>query len=257
VTREFIVFDDANAVARATAERVIAAGEEAIADHGRFFFALTGGSTPLMVCPLLVVPPLVNALDWSKVEFFFGDERAVPARHPESNYNLARTALLDYLPRVRPGQVHRMIGEAADLDAACRAYEALIARTLGAPHGAISSFDLIWLGMGSDGHTASLFPDTAAIHERIRWVVPNWVPKLDAWRMTMTYPLLNAAREVNFVVTGSDKAVAVASVRDGPGDVPAAGVDAARTVWYVDREAAGLTEPAASGGDASDRAASG
>jgi 6-phosphogluconolactonase len=88
-------------------------------------------------------------------------------------------------------------------------------------------------------------------------VVPNWVPKLDAWRMTMTYPLLNAAREVNFVVTGSDKAVAVASVRDGPGDVPAAGVDAARTVWYVDREAAGLTEPAASGGDASDRAASG
>jgi 6-phosphogluconolactonase len=257
VTREFIVLDDANAVATATAERLIAAGEEAIARHGRFFLALTGGSTPLMVCPLLVVPPLVNALDWSKVEFFFGDERAVPSRHPESNYNLARTALLDYLPRVRPGQVHRMLGEAADLDAASRAYEALIARTLGAPHGAISSFDLIWLGMGPDGHTASLFPDTAAMQERSRWVVANWVPKLDAWRMTMTYPLLNAAREVNFVVTGADKAAALAAVRDGSAAVPAAAVEAARTVWYVDRAAAQQAEPAASTGEAPGRAASG
>jgi 6-phosphogluconolactonase len=256
VTREFIVLEDADAVALTTAQRVITAGQEAIARHGRFFFALTGGSTPLMVCPLLVIPPLVNALDWSKVEFFFGDERAVPSRHPESNYNLARTALLDYLPGVRPGQVHRMIGEAADLDAACRAYEALIARTLGAPHGAVSSFDLIWLGMGSDGHTASLFPDTAAVDEASRWVVPNWVPKLDAWRMTMTYPLLNAAREVDFVVTGADKAAAVAAVRDGPRDVPAARVEAGRTVWYVDRAAAGSGEPAASG-EASGRSASG
>jgi 6-phosphogluconolactonase len=211
-----------------------------------------------MVCPLLVVPPRVTALDWSKVEFFFGDERAVPSRHPESNYNLARTALLDYLPGVRPGQVHRMIGEAADLDAACRAYEALIARTVGAPHGAVSSFDLIWLGMGADGHTASLFADTAAVHERGRWVVPNWVPKLDAWRMTMTYPLINAAREVNFVVTGADKAEAVAAVRDGQGEMPAAAVDAMRTVWFIDRAAAGDASPsAAAGGDASSRAASG
>ena len=258
MTREFIVFDDANSVATATADRMIAAGEEAIARHGRFFVALTGGSTPLMVCPLLVVPPRVTALDWSKVEFFFGDERAVPARHPESNYNLARIALLDYLPGLRPGQVHRMIGEAADLDAACRAYEALIARTVGAPHGAISSFDLIWLGMGTDGHTASLFEDTAALTEHGRWVVPNWVPKLEAWRMTMTYPLLNAAREVNFVVTGADKAAAVAAVRDGTGQVPAGGIDAARTVWFIDRAAAGEAEAAAaSDGDASSRAAAG
>jgi 6-phosphogluconolactonase len=257
VTREFLVFDDADAVAKATANRVIAAGEEAIARHDRFFMALTGGSTPLMVCPLLVVPPLVNALDWSKVEFFFGDERAVPSRHPESNYNLARTALLDYLPGLRPGQVHRMIGEAANLDAACRAYEALVARTLGAPHGVVSSFDLIWLGMGADGHTASLFADTTAMDERVRWVVPNWVPKLDAWRLTMTYPLLNAAREVNFVVTGADKAAAVSAVRDGPGDVPAAGIEAQQTVWYLDRAAAEPAEPATFGGDASSRAATG
>jgi 6-phosphogluconolactonase len=255
VTREFIVFDDPNGVATATADRLVAAGEEAIADHGRFFLALTGGSTPLMVCPLIVVPPRVTALDWSKVEFFFGDERAVPARHPESNYNLARTALLDYLPGLRPGQVHRMIGEAADLDAACHAYEALIARIVGAPHGAVSSFDLIWLGMGTDGHTASLFPDTAAADERSRWVVPNWVPQLDAWRLTMTYPLLNAAREVNFVVTGADKAAAVIAARDGTNDVPAAHVAAHRTVWFIDRAAAGGAD-AATGG-AAGRAATG
>ena len=244
MTREFVVLEDANAVATTTADRVISIGQESIDDHGRFFFALTGGSTPLAVCPLLVVPPRVTWLDWSKVEFFFGDERAVPSRHPESNYNLARTTLLDYLPGVKPGQVHRMIGEAADLDAACRAYEALISRTLGAPHGAVSAFDLIWLGMGSDGHTASLFPDTAAMEEHIRWVVPNWVPKLDAWRLTMTYPLLNAARQVDFVVTGQDKAAAVAAARGGTG-VPAALVDARQTVWLLDREAAGEAPEAA------------
>ena len=241
MTREFVVLDDSNAVASATADRVIRIGQEAIDRHGRFFFALTGGSTPLVVCPLLVIPPRVTSLDWSKVEFFFGDERAVPSRHPESNYNLARTTLLDYLPGVKPGQVHRMIGEAADLDAACRAYEALIARTVGAPHGALSSFDLIWLGMGADGHTASLFPDTAAMSEHSRWVVPNWVPRLDAWRMTMTFPLSNAARAVDFVVTGADKAPAVAAVRDGTSSVPAAMVDAERTTWIIDRDAAGET----------------
>ena len=251
MTREFIVFDDANGVAAATADRMISAGKEAIERRGRFFVALTGGSTPLMVCPLLVIPPRVTALDWSKVDFFFGDERAVPSRHPESNYNLARTAFLDYLPGVRPGQVHRMIGEAADLDAACRAYEALIARTVGAPHGAVAAFDLIWLGMGPDGHTASLFPDTAALNEHSRWVVPNWVPKLDAWRLTMTYPLLNAAREVNFVVTGADKAAALAAARDGTSDVPAAHITAERTIWFVDRAAAGE-----SSGEAANRAAS-
>jgi len=128
VTREFVVLPDANAVAAATADRLLAAGQAAIDDHGTFYLVLTGGSTPQLVCPLLVVPPRVLQLDWTKVEFFFGDARAVPARHPDSNYNTARQTLLDYLPRVGPGQVHRMIGEAADLDAAARAYQALINR---------------------------------------------------------------------------------------------------------------------------------
>jgi 6-phosphogluconolactonase len=238
VTREFVVLPDADAVAITTADRLIAAGQEAIERNGSFFFALTGGSTPLTVCPLLVVPPRVNQLDWSRTEFFFGDERAVPARHPESNYNTARLALLDFLPGVEPGQVHRMIGEAADLDAAAHGYEAAIRRTLGGD-AVPPQLDLVWLGMGSDGHTASLFPGTAAIDETERLVVPNWVPAMDAWRLTMTFPLLNAAREVNFVVTGADKARPFASVRSGSDELPSARIDAERTLWFVDQAAAG------------------
>ena len=238
MTREFVVLADVDAVALATADRLITAGQEAIDRHGAFHFALTGGSTPLAVCPLLVVPPRVNELDWSKTEFFFGDERAVPARHPQSNYNTARLALLDYLPGVAPGQVHRMIGEAADLDAAARAYEAIIRRTLD-DEPQPPRFDMIWLGMGPDGHTASLFPGTAVLNETERWVVPNWVPGMEAWRLTLTFPILNAAREVNFVVTGSDKAPALASVQSGSLDYPAAHIDAERTTWFVDLAAVG------------------
>jgi 6-phosphogluconolactonase len=239
VTREFVVLPDADAVAAATADRLIAAGQAAIADHGRFYLALTGGSTPQIVCPLLIIPPRVLQLDWTKVEFFFGDERAVPARHPDSNYNLARETLLDYLPRVEPGQIHRMIGEAADLDAAARAYQSLINRIVPKGASGLPAFDLVWLGIGPDGHTASLFPDTQAIGERERLVVPNWVPQLDAWRLTLTFPVLNAAHEVHLVATGEEKAWAVQAIRDGSAAVPPAGmVDAERTVWLVDQAAA-------------------
>lgn len=239
MTRELIVLPDATAVAAATADRLIAAGQAAIADHGRFHLALTGGSTPQIVCPLLVVPPRVLELDWTKVEFFFGDERAVPARHPDSNYNTARQMLLDYLPRVGPGQVHRMIGEAADLDAAARAYQALINRIVPKGAAGLPEFDLVWLGMGPDGHTASLFPGTDALDEAERWVVPNWVPQLDAWRLTLTFPILNAAREVNVVATGTEKAWAVRAMQAVSEELPPAGrVDAALTVWLVDQAAA-------------------
>ncbi|HET6745619.1 MAG TPA: 6-phosphogluconolactonase [Candidatus Limnocylindria bacterium] len=240
MTREFVVLPNADVTAAAAADRLLTVGQEAIDRHGAFHFALTGGYTPRAVCPLLVVPPRVNQLDWTKVEFFFGDERAVPSRHPESNYNTARLALLDYLPRVQPGQVHRMLGEATDLDAAARAYEAIIRRTLD-DDTEPPRFDLIWLGMGADGHTASLFPGTEALAETERLAVANWVPSMDAWRLTLTFPILNAAREVNFVVVGSDKAAAVASVRSGS-EVPSARIDAERTTWFLDHAAAGEPE---------------
>jgi len=250
VTREFVVLPDADAVALTTADRLITAGQEAIERSGRFFFALTGGSTPLTVCPLLVVPPRVNQLDWSRTEFFFGDERAVPARHPESNYNTARLALLDFLPGVQPGQVHRMIGEAADLDAAAHGYEAAIRRTLG---GAADTpqFDLVWLGMGPDGHTASLFPGSPALDERDRWVVANLVTSPlvhgTATRITLTAPAINAARHVRFLVTGADKAAALAQVLDGAPDprrFPSQLIAPADLVWFVDAAAASALKEA-------------
>jgi 6-phosphogluconolactonase len=240
VTRRFEVFADVDAVAAATADRLVAAGRNAIRRRGRFILALTGGTTPLAVCPLLVVPPRVRMLDWSRVEFFFGDERAVPPNDPQSNYNTARLALLDYLPGLRMDQVHRMPCELDDLDSGAWQYERELQEVIGGD--GIPRFDLIWLGMGADGHTASLFPGTAALDERQRLVVANWVPSLDAWRMTLTYPVLNAAREAMFVVTGAEKAPALASVRSGSDEHPAARVHARRTVWLVDEAAAGQSE---------------
>jgi 6-phosphogluconolactonase len=237
VSRRFEILPDADAVAATTADRLVAAGRNAIRRRGRFILALTGGSTPLAVCPLLVVPPRVRMLDWTKVEFFFGDERAVPPNDPESNYNTARLALLDYLPRLRMDQVHRMPCELEDLDAGARQYEEELRRVVGGE--GVPVFDLIWLGMGADGHTASLFPGTPALDERERLVVANWVPSLKAWRMTLTFPVLNAAREAMFVVTGADKADAVARIRSGSDEPPAARVRAGRTLWLVDEAAAG------------------
>lgn len=235
--RRFEVLPDADAVAAATADRLVAAGRNAIRRRGRFVVALTGGSTPLAVCPLLVVPPRVRMLDWSRVEFFFGDERAVPPDSPESNYNTARLALLDYLPRVRMEQVHRMPADEEDLDAAARRYEEELRTVIGGDP--VPRFDLVWLGMGADGHTASLFPGSTALAERERLVVATWAPGPEAWRMTLTYPVLNAAREAMFVVTGKDKADALARVRDGSDPPPASGVHAGRTLWLVDAAAAG------------------
>jgi len=237
---EFRVLPDPGAVAAATADTIIAVGRNAIRRRGRFRLALSGGSTPLSVCPLLVVPPRVRQLDWTRVEFFFGDERAVAPDDAESNYRTARRALLDYLPKVSMDQVHRMHGEAEDLAAAAEAYEDEIRTAFGldGPR-PLPRFDLIWLGMGPDGHTASLFPGSDALRERSRWVVANWVPDRAAWRLTLTFPVLNAARDVMFVATGAEKAAAFARVRTGDRTMPASRVRARRTLWLVDGAAAG------------------
>lgn len=239
MSRRFLVLPDAASAAAATADRLIAAGRNAIRRRGRFMLALSGGSTPLTVCPLLIVPPRVRQLDWSRVEFFFGDERAVPPDDAESNYGVLKAVLLDHLPGVRAQQVHRMRGEAADLDAAALAYEDDLRATFGVSRDRPPAFDLIWLGMGPDGHTASLFPDSSALREKHRWVVANWAPRPAAWRLTLTFPVLNAAREAMFVVLGADKAPAVRAIRSGQRDLPAARVHARRTLWIMDAAAAG------------------
>jgi 6-phosphogluconolactonase len=235
VTSTLTILPSVDAVAMATADRILAVGRDAIQRRGRFVIALSGGSTPLAICPILVVPPRVTMLDWSMVEFFFVDERAVPPDHPDSNFMTAKLALLDYLRGVRPARVHRMPADAPDLEAAAAAYE----RDLRDALGDRPRFDLVWLGMGSDGHTASLFPGSAALHERRRLVAANWAPGPGAWRMTLTFPVLNAAREALFVVTGAEKADALAQVWSGQSDLPAARVHARRTRWLVDEAAAG------------------
>ena len=204
-----------------------------------FRVALSGGSTPRLVYPLLLEPSRRDAVEWEAVEFFWGDERAVPPDHPESNFGVAYGMLISQLPDVRPDRIHRMPAEAPDLDAAALTYESELRLAFGARGDQPPAFDLIWLGMGPDGHTASLFPASAGLEERRRWVIANFAPAQDAWRMTLTFPVLNAGRGVLFVVTGADKADALREIRAGGSDLPAAHVDGEQVEWIVDAAAAG------------------
>ena len=234
---------DAEAVSREAAEEFARLAREAIGARGRFVVALAGGSTPRRLYELLAEPPLRDAVDWTRVEFFWGDERAVSPDHKESNYGMAAAALL---ARVRPPaeRVHRIQGERSDRDAAARDYEAEIARVFGTSAGAAPpAFDLILLGMGPDGHTASLFPGTRALGERQRWVVSNPVEKLSTERITLTAPIINRAREIRVVTAGEEKAPALQAVLEGPPDatrLPSQllAPESGRLVWIVDKAAA-------------------
>jgi 6-phosphogluconolactonase len=243
VSARFTVLPTPAVVAEAAADRIVAAARNAIRRRGRCLLALSGGSTPRLVYPLLASRPRVGAVDWSQVEFFWGDERAVPPDHRDSNFGVARSLLLDHLPGVRPDAVHRMPADAADPEAAAANYEAELGRVFGVVPGSARRpvFDLIWLGMGRDGHTASLFPGASTVAERRRWVIPCTAPSESAVakRITFTLPLINAARLVLFVVAGADKAVALRAVQSGTRDLPAARVRARSTLWLLDVAAAG------------------
>jgi 6-phosphogluconolactonase len=241
VSRRFIVLPTPAAVAEAAADRIVASARNAIRRRGRCVLALSGGSTPRGVYALLAAPSRADAVDWSRVEFFWGDERACPPDDPDSNFGLARALLLDRLSGIRAEAVHRMPADAEDRDRAASRYQAEIARTFGVPTDASHppAFDLIWLGMGRDGHTASLFAGSRALAERRRWVVAVQAPAPAGWRMTFTLPLINVARSVLFVAAGADKAAALQAVRSGSRELPAARVRARSTLWLVDAAAAG------------------
>ena len=235
----FTVLPDPAAVAIATADRFVAAAVAAIEERGIFRVALSGGSTPKQVYPLLLEPERRDAVDWSRVEFFWGDERAVPPDHPESNFGVAYGMLISQLPNVRQDRIHRMPAEAPDRDAAALSYESELRLAFGARGEEPPAFDLIWLGMGPDGHCASLFPGSQALTVMDRWVVANWAPGPSAWRMTLTFPVLNAGRDVLFVVTGADKADAFGDIRAGTSTDPAGRVSGDNVEWFVDAAAAG------------------
>lgn len=246
-----VVHADRDALLRAAAERIVLLAQAAIAARGRFSWALAGGSTPESLYALLASREYAARIDWTRTHFFWGDERCVPPDHAQSNYGMARRSLLDV---VQPpdAHVHRMQGELEPAMAA-RAYEQELENHFEASVGAgFPRFDLILLGMGADGHTASLFGGTAALGERRRWAVDNQVPKLGEVRLTLTLPLLNAAAHVLFLVAGADKAAplgAVLAAGGAPGaqadaTLPAARVrpSAGELEWFVDAPAAALWE---------------
>ena len=205
--------DDLNAVAHAAAVLFVRAAQEA-RGRGRFNVVLSGGSTPRAFHTLLAAPPYRDQVEWSQVHFYWGDERCVAPDDPESNFRMARETLLDKVP-IREAQIHRIHTE-DDPVAAARLYADELRQDFGLAEGQLPRFDLIYLGMGPDGHTASLFPHTAALAVTEHLVTANYVPKLAVNRITLTYPVLNAAAAVAFLIAGADKSDALAAVLEGP-----------------------------------------
>lgn len=206
---------DHEALAEALAARLDEWGAEAQQGQGRFRLSLAGGNTPRALYPAWA---LRSRLDWERMDLLFGDERCVPPQHRDSNYRMVREALLEQAPV--PPRVWRMPGEQTDPDAAASAYDA----TLHALLGAEGRIDVALLGLGSDGHTASLFPHAAALQEQTRWCVATPAPDGRTMRLTLTYPLLCRARRLVFLVTGGDKAATLARVAQGeaaPDSLPA------------------------------------
>ncbi|MGI9050615.1 MAG: 6-phosphogluconolactonase [Rubrobacteraceae bacterium] len=235
----FLVHENKEALAEAAAQDFARRAGESIDASGRFTVALAGGSTPKVAYELLA-REYADRLDWSKVHVFFGDERTVPPDHEDSNYRMAKEALLDH---VRVGSEHRMRGELPPAEAAV-AYEEDLEQFFGG----LPRLDLIMLGIGEDGHTASLFPHTPALDVRDRWAVENPVDKLETIRLTLTVPVINAARNVVFLVAGEGKAEALFQILEGeadPHEYPAKLIspEAGGPVWMVDREAASLLSP--------------
>jgi 6-phosphogluconolactonase len=202
------VYPDADALAKAAGLEILRLAQEAVGERGIFTLALAGGSTPRKLYSLLGSDPDFRDFPWSETHLFFGDERHVPPNHLDSNYNMVSTTLLKS-GLVAESNVHRVRAEMADANMAALNYDVDVHSffTPGMRTGTetLPHFDVILLGMGPDGHTASLFPGTKALEEKDRWVVANWVEKFNSARITFTYPVINAARTVLLLVAGADK----------------------------------------------------
>ena len=239
---EVRVFDDAGALAEAAARTIGEVAHQAVRERGRFMVALAGGATPRLTYTRLAQSPWIDSLPWDRTWVFFGDERGVPPDHPDSNYRMAQETLLGKVP-VPTGQVFRMAGERADLEEAATDYARTLAAVFATRRGELPRFDLILLGMGVDGHTASLFPGSPALKEIFRPVVAvHAAAAAIPQRLTLTYPVLNHAAHVVFLVAGPEKARAVKAVLRDRAPLPAGLVqpEGGRLVWMLDRPAAAL-----------------
>ena len=213
--RHIEVYADLDGVAHAAAELFVELCQTVVAGGGSFTVALSGGSTPRALHTLLASPPYQEQVDWSKVQFYWGDERFVPPDDAESNYRMARETLLSHL-KLDESHIHRFQTELGDPEASAAEYDQELRRQFNLEVGELPQFDLIFLGMGPDGHTASLFPHTAGLQVRDRLAIANYVPKLDSYRLTLTAPVINHAAVVAFLVAGDEKADTVARVLEGP-----------------------------------------
>ena len=244
----YYVEPDPAALARRAAQHFAEMASETVGARGRARIAISGGSTPKAAFALLADPnqPWRSHMPWNLLDLYWVDERCVPPGHPDSNYTMTREAMLDHVP-LPAAQIHRMEGElephlAADL------YEAELRNSFRLEGAELPAFDLIALGMGPDGHTASLFPNTPALHEMNRMVTANHVAQKDAWRITLTCPVINYARSVFFLIAGQDKAQILKEVFTGPRDperlpsqliMPASGI----LTLILDASAAALLPP--------------
>lgn len=222
---------------------IVSLGEQAIQSNGRFIMALSGGSTPKTLYQILATPEWKARLDWSRVVFLFGDERCIPPDHQESNFKMAHTALFQPL-NIHADHICRMNGEYEDPMAAAGEYEETIRKLTRCPAPELPCIDLILLGLGDDGHTASLFPGTAALQENKRIVTVGQAPTGVRSRLTLTLGVLNQAAVVLFLVTGPGKAHMVRRVLEPESEadraLPAAKIspESGQVVWMLDRAAA-------------------
>jgi 6-phosphogluconolactonase len=245
MTPEVQIVPEAEALYRAGAAEFVRLAGEAVMAKGSFTVALSGGSTPKGLYGLLATDPgLRGQMPWDKIHVFWGDERHVPPTDAESNYRMAHEALLSKVP-IPPAHVYRIKSEARDASHAADDYEQTLREFFRVSAGQLPRFDLVFLGLGPEAHTASLFPGTKALHETKRLVVSNWVGKFYTDRITMTPPILNHAACVVFLVSGEEKALPLKAVLEGPYEpeqLPAQLIrpDHGRLLWLVDRHAASL-----------------
>jgi len=234
-----LIFETPEQVAEAAAERFVDCAAASVSDHGSFAVALAGGSTPRRAYELLATDEFKDRVDWPRVHLFFGDERAVPSDDPQSNYRMVNDALISRIA-IPAENVHRIRGETAPAESS-ESYEAELKSLFGAV--AWPRFDLVWLGLGADGHTASLFPRSDALQEETRWVVATRQPQTRQDRITLTLPAINHAARVTFMVTGKDKAATLARILRSESvdeELPARTIRPVNGIleWLVDRAAA-------------------
>ena len=240
---EIIIVEDLHSLSRKAAVLFVEQAAAVLKTRPFFSMALSGGSTPKHLYRLLNSDPgLKDAVAWEKIHFFWGDERHVPPDHAQSNYRMAYEAMLSALP-LPQGNIHRIISEDSDAGRAARRYAQEISRFFQLQAGQFPHFDLIWLGMGPDGHVASLFPQTAALTEKKLLVAANWVEKFQSYRITMTPPVLNHAECIIFLVSGANKAESLKHVLEGgeqAQQLPAQMIQPlhGKLYWIIDRAAA-------------------